>query len=87
MTTAIVSSTGQITIPLNVRKEHGLDKETKVNIQSNQYGITIIKVPSNPLSKLRGILKDVSTPSKNIKHMREEDDKTRESKILKISKT
>ena len=78
MTTAIVSSKGQITIPLDIREEQGLDKGTKINIQSTPWGINIIKVPSRPLSKLRGIFEGKGISSKDIKRMRQENDKIRE---------
>lgn len=78
MTTATVSSKGQITIPLSIREEQGLEKGTKINIQSTPWGIGIIKVPPKPLSKLRGILSDAKISSKDIKRMRQENDKIRE---------
>ncbi len=78
MATATVSSKGQITIPLEIRKEQELEKGTRINIQSTPWGISIIKVPSKPLSKLRGVLSDTNISSKDIKRMRKENDKLRE---------
>lgn len=78
MASAIVSSKGQITIPLDIREEQGLDKGTKINIQSTPWGISIIKVPSKPLSKLKGILEGADFSSKDVKRLRQENDKTRE---------
>ena len=77
MATATVSSKGQITIPLEIRQEQELEKGTKVNIQSTPWEISIIKVPSKPLSKLKGILEGAKLSSKDIKSMRQKDDKIR----------
>ena len=67
MLTTKVTKKGQITIPLEYRKEFNLDIGTVVKIKKSKDGLLIVK-PGRDIMDLKGAWKDV--PKKVFKDMR-----------------
>ena len=66
-----ISAKGQIVLPSGVRKELSLEKGTKMVLVVRD-GIVIMK-PLKRLSELRGILKEIEEPAREIvRKLREE---------------
>jgi antitoxin PrlF len=62
MSTAIVTSKGQVTIPLDVRKKLGLDQGDRidfVDLGNNQFGIM---VAVEEVTSLKGVVRKPSEP-------------------------
>jgi len=59
-----VSSKGQIVLPSDIREKLSIGKGTKMVLAARE-GLIIMK-PLRKLSELRGILKDVEKPTKEI---------------------
>ena len=59
-----VSSKGQIVLPSDIREKLSIGKGTKMVLVARE-GLIIMK-PLRKLSELRGILKDVKRPTKEI---------------------
>lgn len=70
-----ISSKGQVIIPADVREDLGWKKGTKLSVQETPFGILLVEVPEKPLKALKGILKEFNISSKDIRKMRQEDEK------------
>ena len=67
MLTTKVTKKGQITIPIEYRKEFKLDIGAVVEIKKSEFGI-LIKKPKKDIMELKGAWKDI--PEKVFKDMR-----------------
>jgi AbrB family looped-hinge helix DNA binding protein len=59
MAIAIVSSKGQFVIPAEIRKELGIEPQTKLRItlSEDKTKLTLEPMPKDPIKDLRGIMK------------------------------
>jgi AbrB family looped-hinge helix DNA binding protein len=62
MSTALVNSRGQITIPVEVRNKLGLKPGTRVWFIENENGEYVMKVKTGSIMNLRGIFKWTGKP-------------------------
>ena len=63
MTTAIMTTKGQVTIPLEIRNELGLKAGDRIDFERNlQTGCIEIRRKTGTLAELRGILKYSGPP-------------------------
>jgi len=62
MSTALVNSRGQITIPVEVRNKLGLKTGTRVWFIENENGEYVMKVKTGSIMNLRGIFKWTGKP-------------------------
>ena len=63
MTTAAVTSKGQITIPAEVRKDLGLKAGDRVLFVKGEHGEYILKVKTGSIMNLRGFVKWKGKPA------------------------
>ncbi len=64
MATAAITSKGQITIPVEVRKRLGLKTGDRVGFIENENGEIILKPKTGSIMNLRGIVKWTGKPAK-----------------------
>lgn len=57
-----VTSKGQLVIPAELRRKHGINSGTRVRFEDIDGGIVVRPVSSNAISRLRGILKGLDLP-------------------------
>jgi antitoxin PrlF len=57
MPTASVTSKGQITIPLKIREDLGIETGTQIAFLKNEHGDYVIKPKTGSILNLRGIFK------------------------------
>ena len=62
MTTATMTSKGQITIPADVRKKLRLRAGTKVDFAENKAGEIVLRPKTGDIRELRGIFKHDGPP-------------------------
>ncbi|MGA2217438.1 MAG: AbrB/MazE/SpoVT family DNA-binding domain-containing protein [Terracidiphilus sp.] len=62
MTTAAITSKGQITIPVEVRKKLGLKTGDRVGFIENENGEYILKPKTGSIMALKGIVKWTGKP-------------------------
>ena len=55
--TTVISSRGQVVVPLQVRKERRWKKGTTLSFEDTPWGVMVFEVPEKPLLRLRGMLK------------------------------
>jgi len=70
MTTATMTSKGQVTIPAAIRKKLRLHAGSKIDFVENQSGETVLKPKTGDIRKLRGIVK-YDGPPVSIEEMNE----------------
>ena len=63
MATAAITSKGQITIPVEVRKRLGLKTGDRVGFIENENGEIILKPKTGSIMNLRGIVKWTGKPA------------------------
>ncbi|GAB4579743.1 MAG: hypothetical protein Fur0022_24820 [Anaerolineales bacterium] len=56
MTTLTVSAKGWIVIPAEIRKKYRLEPGTKVRIVDYGGGLSIIRLPDDPINEMMGFL-------------------------------
>jgi AbrB family looped-hinge helix DNA binding protein len=57
-----VTSKGQLVIPAELRRKHGISNGTRVRFEDIQGGIVVRPVSNDAISRLRGILKGLDLP-------------------------
>ena len=57
-----VTSKGQLVIPAELRRKHGISSGTRVRFEDIQGGIVVRPVSNDAISRLRGILKGLDLP-------------------------
>lgn len=62
MTTAVMSSKGQVTIPVDVRRRLGLDSGDRVEFVELESGGFAIKPAVDDVRSLKGLLRKPGTP-------------------------
>ena len=63
MTTATMTSKGQITIPADVRRKLRLRAGTKVDFAENKAGEIVLRPKTGDIRDLYGIVKDTGPPA------------------------
>jgi AbrB family looped-hinge helix DNA binding protein len=58
MNTVTVSSKGWVVIPKPLRKKYGLEKGKRVRVVDYGDMLALVPLPSDPVKRLRGMLKD-----------------------------
>jgi len=62
MATAALTSKGQITIPVEVRRKHGLKAGDRIGFIENENGEFVLKPKTGSIMALRGIVKWTGKP-------------------------
>lgn len=71
MTSAKLTSKGQITLPREVREKLGVDKGDRVEFVIRDGGEIVIEPATIPLSSLRGMLKSGRRKAVSLKEMQD----------------
>ena len=58
----VVTSKGQLVIPAELRRKHGINNGTRVRFEDIEGGIVLRPVSNDAISRLRGILKGLDLP-------------------------
>ncbi len=62
MTTSTMTTKGQVTIPLDIRRRLGLDVGDRIEFVEIKKGIFVIKPAVNDVRSLKGLLRKPSKP-------------------------
>ncbi|MGZ4825495.1 MAG: AbrB/MazE/SpoVT family DNA-binding domain-containing protein [Terriglobales bacterium] len=58
----VVTSKGQLVIPAELRRKHGIKNGTRVRFEDTERGIFVRPVGDDAISRLRGIAKGLGLP-------------------------
>lgn len=83
MTTATVSSKGQIVIPKCIREKLSLERGSEVEMIERDGIIKIIRIPEDPLEALAGCL-DLGASTKELMRELDEEEKRRDERLMGI---
>ncbi len=62
MKEGVVTSKGQLVIPAELRRKHGISKGTRVRFEDIEGGIVVRPVSNNTIDRAYGILKGLKLP-------------------------
>lgn len=75
MSETVLSSKGQLVMPVEIRKKDNLRKGTRFSVQRIPEGYVLIRIPKNITEALSGITKDLNIPEDAVKKMRQKDER------------
>ncbi|MGB9105442.1 MAG: AbrB/MazE/SpoVT family DNA-binding domain-containing protein [Terriglobales bacterium] len=58
----VVTSKGQLVIPAELRRKHGIERGTRVRFDEADGGILVRPISNGAIARLRGILKGLDLP-------------------------
>ncbi len=81
MPTAIVSNKGWVVIPKAYRKKYNLNPGVRVRIVDYGGGLSVVPLPENPVSALRGLLAGGHSLTADLLTERQKENTSEENRI------
>jgi len=75
MAKTVLSTKGQIILPVEIRLERNLEPGTEFEVHSTPLGIFFVEIPKDPVKALSGLMKGSGIKEGALKKMRQKDER------------